>query len=103
MAAESAATILEGRKMTGLLEQHIAAVTGGASGIGRAIALGYAGGGAHVVVLDANGNGAAETAKAITGAGGKALSFVLHGTERHKCPKDAAGIDPTLRRAPTLV
>jgi NAD(P)-dependent dehydrogenase (short-subunit alcohol dehydrogenase family) len=28
--------------MTGLLERHIAAVTGGASGIGRAIALGYA-------------------------------------------------------------
>ena len=63
--------------MTGLLEQHIAAVTGGASGIGRAIALGYAREGAHVVVLDANGNGAAETAKAITGAGGKARSFVL--------------------------
>src|SRR5437870_13149663 len=92
MTAESAATILEGRKMTGLLEQHIAAVTGGASGIGRAIALGYAREGAHVVVLDANGNGAAETAKAITGAGGKALSFVLDGTERDKCRQRAAQI-----------
>ena len=71
--------------MTGLLEQHIAAVTGGASGIGRAIALGYAREGARVVVLDANGNGAAETAKAITDAGGKALSFVLDVTERDKC------------------
>ena len=103
MAAESAATILEGRKMTGLLEQHIAAVTGGASGIGRAIALGYAREGAHVVVLDANGNGAAETAKAITGAGGKALSFVLDVTERDKCREVAAEIGATIGRVSILV
>src|SRR5258708_10220908 len=103
MAAESAATILEGRKMTGWLEQAIAAVTGGASGIGRAIALGYAGEGAHVVVLDANGNGAAETAKAITGAGGKALSFVLDVTERDKCREVAAEIDATVGRVSILV
>src|SRR5260370_7267444 len=92
MAAESAATILEGRKMAGLLEQHIAAVTGGASGIGRAIALGYAGEGAHGVGLDANGNGAAETAKAITDAGGKAVSFVPDATERDNCPNVPAEI-----------
>jgi NAD(P)-dependent dehydrogenase (short-subunit alcohol dehydrogenase family) len=103
MAAESAATILEGRKMTGLLEQHIAAVTGGASGIGRAIALGYAREGAHVVVLDANGNGAAETAKAITGAGGKACSFVLDVTERDKCREVAAEIGETVGRVSILV
>src|SRR5215510_408725 len=78
--------------MTGLLEQHIAAVTGGASGIGRAIALGYAREGAHVVVLDANGNGAAETAKAIAGAGGKAGSFVLDVTEHDRCREVAARI-----------
>src|SRR5947208_13400688 len=103
MTAESAATILEGRKMTGLLEQHIAAVTGGASGIGRAIALGYAREGARVVVLDANGNGAAETAKAITGAGGKALSFVLDVTERDKCREVAAEIGATVGRVSILV
>ena len=103
MAAESAATKLEGRKMTGLLEQHIAAVTGGASGIGRAIALGYAREGAHVVVLDANGNGAAETAKAITGAGGKACSFVLDVTERDKCREVAAEIGATVGRVSVLV
>src|SRR5258707_1153864 len=103
MAAESAATILEGRKMTGLLEQHIAAVTGGASGIGRAIALGYAREGARVVVLDANGNGAAETAKAITDAGGKALSFVLDVTERDKCREVAAEIGATVGRVSILV
>ena len=44
--------------MTGLLQDHIAAVTGAGSGIGRAIALGYAREGARVVVLDLNGEGA---------------------------------------------
>src|SRR5258707_13662656 len=78
--------------MTGLLEGRITVVTGGASGIGRAIALGYAREGANVVVLDANGNGAAETAKAIAGAGGKACSFVLDLTERDKCRELAAEI-----------
>ena len=33
--------------MTGLLDGHLAAVTGAASGIGRAIALGYADQGAQ--------------------------------------------------------
>ena len=43
-----------------LLENHIAAVTGAGSGIGRAIALGYAREGARVVVLDLNGEAASE-------------------------------------------
>ena len=37
-----------------LLEDHIAVVTGAGSGIGRAIASGYAREGARVVVLDIN-------------------------------------------------
>jgi len=37
-----------------LLENHIAVVTGAASGIGRAIAAGYAREGARVVLLDMN-------------------------------------------------
>src|SRR6266436_9805412 len=103
MAAESARTMLGGRKMTGLLEGRITVVTGGASGIGRAIALGYAREGAHVVVLDANGNGAAETAKVIAGAGGKACSFVLDVTERDKCREVAAEIGETVGRVSVLV
>ena len=43
--------------MPGLLQNHIAVVTGGASGIGRAIALGYAREGAQVAVLDINSGG----------------------------------------------
>jgi NAD(P)-dependent dehydrogenase (short-subunit alcohol dehydrogenase family) len=38
--------------MAGLLQGHIAVVTGAGSGIGRAIAIGYAREGAQVAVLD---------------------------------------------------
>src|SRR5262249_1634679 len=72
-----ALTRREEEKMAGLLEGRIAAVTGGGSGIGRAIALGYAKEGAEVAVLDINGEAAGDTVKAITGYGGKARGFTL--------------------------
>src|ERR1700704_4439175 len=68
-----------------LLANHIAAVTGAGSGIGRAIASGYAREGARLVVLDINGEAAAETAKEIRDAGGKAESFSLDVTQRDDC------------------
>lgn len=89
--------------MTGLLEQHIAVVTGGGSGIGRAIALGYAREGAQVAVLDADADTAAATAKAITGAGGKASSLRLDVTEREKCREVAAQIGTTMGKVSILV
>ena len=60
-----------------LLQNHIAVVTGAGSGIGRAIAIGYAREGARVVLLDMNEKAAAEAAKEIRDAGGKAESFAL--------------------------
>jgi 3-oxoacyl-[acyl-carrier protein] reductase len=89
--------------MTGLLEGRIAAVTGGGSGIGRAIALGYGREGAQVAVLDANADTAAETVKAITGAGGKAASFKLDVTERDKCREVAAQIAGAIGQVSILV
>src|SRR2546430_16864335 len=83
--------------MTGLLDQHIAVVTGGGSGIGRAIALGYAREGAQVAVLDADADTAAATAKAITATGGKAWSLRLDVTEREKGRQVAAQIAATIR------
>ena len=71
--------------MSGLLENHIAAVTGAGSGIGRAIAQGYAREGAQVAVLDVNGEAASETAQQILNAGGKALAFTLDVTDREAC------------------
>jgi NAD(P)-dependent dehydrogenase (short-subunit alcohol dehydrogenase family) len=68
-----------------LLQDHIAVVTGAASGIGRAIASGYAREGAQVVLLDINEKAAAEAAKEIRDAGGKADSFALDVTRREDC------------------
>ena len=71
--------------MSGLLANHIAAVTGAGSGIGRAIAQGYAREGAQVAVLDLNGDAASETAQQILNAGGKAMAFTLDVTDRDAC------------------
>jgi len=89
--------------MAGLLEHHIAVVTGSASGIGRAIALGYAREGAQVAVCDIAGDGAAETVRAITAAGGKAASFTLDVTDRDKCREVAGRIGETVGRVSILV
>ncbi len=69
-----------------LLANHNAVVTGAGSGIGRAIALGYAREGARVVVLDINKDAAAETAQQILNAGDKAESFALDNQIQERSP-----------------
>ena len=68
-----------------LLQDHIAVVTGAGSGIGRAIALGYAREGAAVVLLDMNEKAAAGAAAELRGAGGQATSFALDVSSREDC------------------
>src|ERR1700739_1553 len=68
-----------------LLQNHIAVVTGAASGIGRAIAAGYAREGAQVALLDLNGKAAEEAAQEIRDAGGLAESFTVDVAKREDC------------------
>ncbi|EJD39976.1 NAD(P)-binding protein [Auricularia subglabra TFB-10046 SS5] len=56
-------------------------VTGAGSGLGRAHALAFAANGANVVVNDLNNDGARETVKEITDAGGKAVAVVASVTD----------------------
>ena len=89
--------------MSGLLAGHIAAITGGGSGIGRAIAVGYAREGARVVILDANFEAATATVKSITDAGGAASSYKLDVTERENCRTIAAEIAAKVGQVSVLV
>ncbi len=89
--------------MAGMLERHIAAITGSGSGIGRAIALGYAREGAQVVALDIDGKSAAETVDAITRGGGKAHSFTLDVRERDRCREVAALVKEKIGQVSILV
>lgn len=59
------------------LENKSTIVTGGASGVGRAIARRYAREGAKVVVADINEQGVDETIRAISSDGGRAEAFVV--------------------------
>jgi len=68
-----------------LLANHIAVVTGAASGIGRAIAGGFAREGARVVLLDINEEGAREAARDIRDTGASADSYRLDVTRREDC------------------
>ncbi len=68
-----------------LLRDHLAVVTGAASGIGRAIAAGFAREGARVVLLDINEQSVADAAKEIREASGTAESFALDVTRCDDC------------------
>jgi len=68
--------------MSRSLKGKVAVVTGGGSGMGRAIAVRLAGDGAAVAIWDINGEGAVQTAKMITEAGGKSLAIAADCAER---------------------
>jgi A-factor type gamma-butyrolactone 1'-reductase (1S-forming) len=76
-------------------ENKVALVTGGGDGIGRAACRLFARRGARVVVTDARGEAAAETAAMIEAAGGSAVSLQVDVTREDAV---AACVEETLRR-----
>lgn len=68
--------------MTRSLNGRVAVVTGAGSGMGRAIAVRLAKDGAQVAIWDVNGDGAVETVKIITDAGGSSLAIKADCSDR---------------------
>jgi NAD(P)-dependent dehydrogenase (short-subunit alcohol dehydrogenase family) len=88
------------------LKGKVAIITGGARGIGRAFAEGYAREGARVCIADIEGDAAAETARAI---GGDAFAIKLDVTKLDsinamvaEVEKKAGGIDILINNAATF-
>ena len=89
--------------MSGLLDGHLAVVTGAASGIGRAIATGYAEHGAEVVILDANAEAADTVRQEIVDAGHSAHSITLDVRDRAMCRTVAQRVAETIGTTSILV
>jgi len=75
-----------------LLKGKLALVTGGAGGIGRAIAKAFVASGANVIVTDIDGQASDKCAEMLRAGGGAAWSFKLDVTDLDGCAELAARV-----------
>ena len=85
------------------LDGRVAAVTGGASGLGAAIACGLAQAGATVAILDVDAERGAPVVAEIEGDGGRAISLACDVTDPAAVEAAAAGVAAELGTANILV
>jgi len=85
------------------LRDRVAAVTGGGSGIGAAIAIGYAQAGVTVVILDVNEAGAQATAATIAEQGGSCAIRLVDVTDKAAVDAAADWVVDTYGRVDILV
>jgi 2-hydroxycyclohexanecarboxyl-CoA dehydrogenase len=83
------------------LENRVAVVTGGGSGIGRACSIQLARDGAAVAVWDLNAKNAADTVRLVQSAGGKAAAYVGDATDLGAISQTLAAIRADL--GPVLI
>lgn len=85
------------------LDGAVALVTGGGSGIGRAICERFAREGATVIAVDRNEAGAAETARLVEAAGGRALAVRADVTDRSAVEQAVRAAEEAFGRVDILV
>ena len=85
------------------LEGKVALVTGSAQGIGRAIALNLAQGGARIVLTDMRESKLDEVVKEIEAQGGKAIRYVVDVTDREAVRKVVDQVLETWEKVDILV
>jgi NAD(P)-dependent dehydrogenase (short-subunit alcohol dehydrogenase family) len=85
------------------LSGRVAVVTGAASGIGAAIAEGFANAGAKVAVLDRDGEAATKAAARLAEAGARAVAFTCDVTDQNTVRSVAAEVRARLGTCDILV